>query len=147
MTRPEPLPDTWFARDLLVLREVARRVEADESLQTSDIADALGLDPKVVGRAGTRLKEDGYVKGGEAMGAGVIRFFDVTAKGRREVGQWPSPDAVDRLISALERAIDDASDDDKRSRLRRLAESVKDAPREVVTSILAAAIGSGLGFS
>ncbi len=147
MTRPEPLPDTWYTRDLLVLREVARRAEAGEPLNATAVANALGLDERTIGRAGTRLLEAGYITGTEAFGAGVVLFGDVTASGRREVGQWPNADAVDRLITALEQAIEQTTDDDKRSRLRRLTDSVKDAPREVVTSVLAAAIGSGLGFS
>jgi Mn-dependent DtxR family transcriptional regulator len=136
VTRPQPLPDTWYSRDFLVLHEVARRVEADESLQASDIAEALGMDPKIVGKAGTRLKEDGYLIGAEAMGHGVIRFFDVTAKGRREVGMWPSPDvAADRLLAALQAAVANAPTEEAKGKARRALDAVTSAGRDFLVDV------------
>lgn len=141
VTRPEPLADTWYARDFLILREVARRIEAGESLQTSDIAETLGIDPRVAGKAGSRLKEDGFVKGGEAMGRGVIRFIDVTARGRREVGQWPSPDtAADRLMAALEQAIDRAPEGEQKTRLQKIRDGFLGAGRDLIVDIASGVI-------
>ncbi|MCA0143765.1 hypothetical protein [Blastococcus sp. LR1] len=146
MTRPEPLPDTWFSRDFLILREVARRVEAGESLQATDVAQALDMDPRVVGKAGFRLKEDGFLKGGEAMGRGVIRFIDVTAQGRREVGQWPSADvAADRLMAALEQAIVNAPDEEQRTRLQKVRDGLTKAGRDVIVGIATGVATGQLG--
>lgn len=141
MTRPEPLPDTWYSRDFLVLREVARRIEAAESLQTGAIAETLGMDPKVAGRAGSRLKEDGFVKGGESTGAGVTRFTDLTAKGRREVGQWPSPDAAaDRLLAALDAAIAKAPEGEQKGRLQKAREALGGMTRDLFVDLVGGAI-------
>lgn len=93
------------------------------------------MEPKVAGKAGSRLKEDGYLTGGEAMGAGVIRFFDVTAKGRREVGLWPSPEtAADRLMAALEQAIEQAEGEQK-TRLQKVRDGLAKAGRDVIIGI------------
>ncbi len=136
MTRPQPLPDTWYSRDFLVLREVARRVESGESLQAGDIARELGMDWLVVGKAGSRLKDDGYLTAGEAMGRGVTRFIDVTAKGRREVGQWPNPDvAADRLVAALQAAVEKAPTEEAKGKARRALEAVTGAGRDFLIDV------------
>ena len=141
VTRPEPLPDTWYTRDFLVLREVGRRVEAGEPLGVDDIATALGLARDVVGKAGSRLKEEGYLKAGEAMGIGAVRFFDLTAKGRREVGQWPSAEtAADRLIAVLEQRIMSAPNDEERTRWQKLRDGFLGAGRDVVVDITSAVL-------
>ena len=59
MTRPEPLPDTWYSRDLLVLRELARCLEAVEPTDIEAIAEALDMDTGLFVSAGRRLLEAG----------------------------------------------------------------------------------------
>jgi hypothetical protein len=130
VTRPEPLPDTWYARDFLVLREVARRAEAGESLLRDDIAEALGMEARVVGKARSRLKEDGLLDGREGAGEEVLLFGDLTGKGRRAVGQWPSPDiAADRLLAALESTIVRAPEGEQKTRLQKIRDGFASAGR------------------
>jgi hypothetical protein len=147
VTRPEPLPDTWYSRELPVLREVARLAEqGDINVAADVIAQALGMPQSVVARAGVLLEEDGYLADIiTAWGTGAIRFGKVTPKGRREVGQWPSPDAAaDRLMAALEQAIDDAEGEQK-TRLQKVRDGLAKAGRDVVIGIASGVATGQLG--
>lgn len=136
MTRPEPLPDIWYHRDLLVLREVARRVETGDDLDIDAVADSLAMDPDTVASAGERLEEDGYLADSIKVDIGVIRFHRVTAKGRREVGQWPSPEiAADRLVAALQAAVDDAPEGPEKTRRQKVMEAVTGMGREFIVGV------------
>ena len=104
MTRPESLPDQWFSRDALVLREVARALGADLGARpaAADIADALGMAPATVEGVGVLLRDAGFVDGIDTAEGGIVLFTALTPKGRREVGLWPSPDtAADRLLASV----------------------------------------------
>lgn len=144
----DSLPDIWFSRDLPILREVARRVEAgDESLDAKEIATTLGMDRKTVEDAGMRLEEDGYLADGvSAMGTGILRFERVTAKGRREVGQWPNADVVaDRLLAALQAAVDQAPEGPEKTKRRQVLEVVAAAGRDFAVQLGAMLVAQRIG--
>ena len=138
MTCPEPLPDTWYSRELPVLREVARLAElGDIDVSVDVLAQALNMPQPVIGRAGTLLEEDGYLADtSTAFGTGLVRFGRVTPKGRREVGQWPSPDiAADRLLAALEAAVTNAPTEEDRSKARRVLDAFTSAGRDLLVDV------------
>jgi hypothetical protein len=94
------------------------------------------MDPAIVGKAGTRLLEAGYLTGTEAAGMGVILFGDLTSQGRREVGQWPSPDAAaDRLLAALDAAIEKSPEGDQKGRLQRAREALGGMTRDLLVDV------------
>lgn len=119
---------TWADRDLPLLRESVRRIDAGEEWpRMSDIADSCGLDHVQAEVGFDALAEDGYlVIKGRAMG-GVLNgnVSQVTGKARREVGAWPSAEGVvDQLVAALEAAADAETEPERKSRLRSAAETL-----------------------
>jgi hypothetical protein len=148
VTRPEPLPDIWFSRDLPVLREVARRLEEqpDVGFNVVDVADTLQLTFEVAARAGQRLKDDGYLDGMESAEHGVIGFTNLTAKGLREVGQWPSPDtAADRLLAALEAAVEKAPTEEAKSHAKRILDGFRSAGRDFLVDVASGVVTGQIG--
>jgi hypothetical protein len=148
VTRPEPLPDQWYSRDLLVLREVARAFAADPQAtpEAEDIAETLGLDEDLVGLIGESLKDAGYVDGISTASDGIIIFTKITPVGRREVGLWPSPEAAaDRLLAALDEAIERAPEGEQRTRLQQARGALGKLTRDVLVGVASGAITGGLG--
>ncbi|WP_369132025.1 hypothetical protein [Modestobacter sp. I12A-02662] len=123
-------------------------MEEGEPLSSRDVAAALGLDVAVVGRVGRRLADDGLLTS-ISMGLAsstIAVFTEVTAKGRREVGQWPSPDvAADRLMAALDQAIERAPEGEQRTWLQKARSGLVGAGRDVVVDLTAAIISRQVG--
>jgi DNA-binding transcriptional MocR family regulator len=118
---------TWADRDLPLLRESVRRIDAGEEWPgMREIATSCGIDFGQAEVAFEALEEDGYlVIGGRAMGAlnGSVR--QVTGKARREVGAWPSAEGVvDQLVVALTAAADAETEPERKSRLREAADTL-----------------------
>jgi len=140
VTRPEPLPDTWYSRDFLVLLEVARRFADDPTtsrVEAGDIADTLGLDHAMVCAIGGTLRDAGFVDGiGVDQVPGLIIFTHLTPTGRREVGMWPSPEvAADRLLAALDAAIANAPTEEAKGKARRVLDAFTSAGRDLLVDV------------
>jgi hypothetical protein len=147
MVTGKPLPDVWADRDFPVLVEVARRIDGGQS-SVRIIADDLGMEVDDVARAGAALARRGLLATEGVDQRPVLFLHDLSGTAYLMTGLHPDgDDAVSRLISALEQAIERTSDEGKRGRLRRLADSFKDAPREVVGAVIASAIGTGVGIT
>jgi hypothetical protein len=57
------------------------------------------------------------------------------------VGLWPTPDtAADRLLAALGQAADRATDPEQKTRLRRTAELLRDAGRDITVGVATAVL-------
>lgn len=138
----EPLPDLWHSCDLPVLREAARRLTSRHApIPLDEIEQALELTEKQVSQSARRLGTGEYVKISEGLG-GVTHFNGLSAKGLREVGNWPTPEtALDRMIAALEAIAKntDAPEDD-RTRARKALDGLAEAGRHIGLSVAAAAI-------
>jgi hypothetical protein len=67
--------------------------------------------------------------------------------GARAVGVWPSGDAADAFVAALEAAIERAEKPDERSRLEGLLDAFRAVPAGVMTQVAAAALmrAGGIG--
>jgi hypothetical protein len=138
VTRPEPLPDQYFSRDLLVLREIAERFAIDLYSQprAQDIAESLGMGWELVADIGTVLKDAGFVDGIDTDQTGIIIFTKLTPQGRREVGLWPSPDSMaDRLLPALGAAIARTPEGGDKTRLERARNAFLGMTREIVVGV------------
>jgi hypothetical protein len=108
-----PLPDQWTTRDLPVLRRAAQILEVDggDEVRSEGIAADLDLSEDAALRSLLALQDAGYVIGvnADSYGGRYVMVTDLTERGRRAVGIWPSEDIVDALITALERAADEAT--------------------------------------
>ncbi len=138
--------ETWYSRALPILGAV-RDVEAtDDSyvFQIGDLADRTGLDPRQVVVEVERLIEGGYLSGklGGPMSGGDVRPWHVSnarlaPAGARVVGLWPSSDPYEALLALLERRLAEAPDEDTRSRLRKVRDTITGLGRDVGSNLLA----------
>jgi hypothetical protein len=118
---------TWADRDLPLLRESVRRIDAGEEWPPMrEIATSCGIDFGQAEVAFDALEEDSYlVIGGRASGLLNGNVSQVTGKARREVGAWPTAEGVvDQLVVALAEAADAETEPERKSRLREAAETL-----------------------
>jgi hypothetical protein len=93
----------------------------------------------------------GYLAGQtiDGLGAGTVDFFatELTERGRRAVGLWPSGESADALVEALRQAEELTDDPKERTLIRRSAGAIGSVSREVLVDGVAAVVArrSGLG--
>jgi hypothetical protein len=148
VTRPEPLDDQYFTRDLLVLHEVARAFANDLRARpyARDVAAQLDMDEDTVMAIGGALRSAGFVDGVESDRPGLLMFTELTPAGRREVGLWPSVESLaDRLQTALEAAVEKAPDEATKHLGRRALEAFGAAGRDFAVNVSAAIVSRQLG--
>lgn len=141
-SRPgEPLADTW-ARDVQVLREVARLLEFGHSIvDGGQLLDATGLDEADLERALRALDAGEYVTVTMAAGTRHWMVRGLTASARREIGLWPSPEiGVDRLFAALKNLAETAPDEPSRSKGKAALAQLGGLSRDTLASIIATVI-------
>lgn len=140
------MEDTWFSRELPVLRATVELFDDPErhSVNIDTLAEATGFDIETVQRALSRLNqaEPPYLKGAGAWQLGYpVKLLGVTERALRDAGQWPTPENLaDRLIAGLEQAAEAETDPAKKTRLRRAAEAVGGVGRDLFVEITAAAV-------
>jgi hypothetical protein len=132
----ELLPDTWSSRDLPVLVEVARHFDrSTDPLNAWQVAQATGLTAEDVTKAGRALASDDLVEIEIDMD-GSADFRGISGEARRLTGLWPSPEvAADRLLAALEQAIERAQTPEQRSHLQRALDGILRAGRDVAVGV------------
>ena len=108
-------------------REIA---EAAELTEHQVVAVPLALSP---GHLTTTVSR--------TLGGGLpfVAAMTLTERGRRAVGLWPAEGGVEALVYALERAAEQASTTEQRSRLETAARAVAGVGRDVMVEVLAAA--------
>lgn len=130
-----------------MLSAIVRMMDDPNARPSGDqIAGATGFSKDDVAR-GLNALDGEYLSLRKAMSGGdpgPWRVMAITAEARRAVGQWPTPENVaDRLLAALEQAADEATDEERKSRLRRAAESMRNLGRDVLPEVIANAITKG----
>ena len=144
--RPTPLNDRWHSRDFPVLVEAARLIDQADELHIATIAHTLGIDADEVKRALSALKQAGYLQDGRitlapsrlagpSLAAPTPTSIELTERGRRAVGIWPSGQAADSLVDALRQAEDLVTDPEEKTLLRRAAGAMGSVSREVLTDV------------
>lgn len=138
--------DTWFSRDLPVLRaiaEISERLHGDP-VDGDEIVSATGLGQSQVAAA-VRALEDSYLKGSTAWtsdwdaGTPIVRGINSAA--RRELGMWPTPGAVaDRVLDEVEHRIETAGTPEERSRWVKVRDAVGGASRDLLVDVMGAVI-------
>jgi DNA-binding transcriptional MocR family regulator len=134
---PEP---TWTNVEAPILAAIADRTPKPGKMGPSldDVALATGLDPETVTVALDRLKDAGYVTGLihlRAKGPAIVNL-QLTERGLRAAGVWPSDDPFEDLVRVLNDQINREPDQERASRLRRLLSAVVDAGRDVGVGVL-----------
>jgi hypothetical protein len=140
------MDDTWGARDLPVLAALVEHFDDPDAIpwRLPDVESATGLDAGEVVRALAALDhaEPPYLESisHEELAYPTI-LTGITERARREVGAWPTPEAlVDRLVAALSEAADSESDPEQKSKLRQAAQWLGGALRDVTTQVVAGAV-------
>jgi hypothetical protein len=136
------MEESWTTRDLRVLDALVRRFEerggAATPIDGHQLADQLGMLPEQVLLAVEALRPtyvDAQILAHPGADAYIVR--GVTDEGRRAVGQWPTPEGiVDRLVQGLLDAADQELDEQKRSRLRSIAEGLRGFARDVAVGVI-----------
>jgi hypothetical protein len=133
------IESTWESRDLPVLETVVRYIDKHAGSrypQVFDVAEITGLHMTEVLRALQAL-DPTYVELRPVGHAEHWVVARVTDEARRAVGQWPTPEGiVDRLIQGLLDAADQEPDEQKRSRLRSIAEGLRGFARDVAVGVI-----------
>lgn len=144
----DTLTDLWTTRDLPILRHVAHRIEVDDAdeVRPEAVATALDVDKDRTLRSLITLQESGFIAGirADTLGGKYIMVTDLTERGRRAVGIWPSDEGVDALVQALRQAAEATSDPEERNALRKAAAAVLGVGRDVMTDVLGAVIAKSM---
>ncbi|MGE5136762.1 MAG: hypothetical protein ACM32E_28180 [Gemmatimonadota bacterium] len=141
------MEDTWWSRDLPVLDATVKLFQRQDFVEVGELARATGFEVTDVAQA---LLDMRYVYVSEIQSMGPKDQWcitGVTAKARRAVGQWPTPEnVVARLAEAFTAAAEQEPDSERRSKLRAvggfLAETGKDFAAEVVAKVIGQHTGS-----
>jgi hypothetical protein len=132
--------EKWLSRDLLILEEVVTR-EGNRNVSLHDLCTVLEMDPDEV-KLGIRALADGRyltalpVEVEEEWLPADYDDIRPLERGRRAVGQWPRENTYENFLETIERAIDEESDEDKRTGLQKLRDSVVAAGRSVGSGLL-----------
>ncbi len=137
------LDDVCYSRDLPVLVEVARRVDAGEDLVGHVVvADATGLSPEDVCLAARSLGRKGLVVY-DVDYEGAVDFRDVTGQAYTLTGLHPSgEDERDALVALLKQAADSEPDPEEKGRLRTAAPALGDLSGKAAAGVLIAFINA-----
>lgn len=98
-----------------------------------------------------RLEQAGLVRGSHDRGTGSTPpapyEVELTAEGRRAVGQWPTAEAtLDLLVAALRSAASAASSEHDRSKLAKAADTMQDVTKSTAVALVVAALKAALGL-
>jgi hypothetical protein len=140
-----PLADAWFARDLPVLRAIARLVDGPEfggAPYLGQVVPASGLPKAEVTAAARALLSAGYVEALTNYAGEIVRFTGISAEARRLAGLWPTPQGEwERLVEQLAVRAENAPTDVERQRWQALAEAAGALGNDDGALLMAALIG------
>ena len=127
MTTPLPLADTWFTRDLPVLRAIVRLIDEPphgSAPYLGAVAPASGLPKPQVVSAANALATAGYVEVLTNHAGEIVRFTAVSGEARRLTGLWPTPQSEwDRLVQQAQARAAGAMTDVERDRWQAFADA------------------------
>jgi hypothetical protein len=140
-----PLPDVWFARDLPVLRAIARLVDAPAhggAPYLGQVVPASGMAKADVVAAARSLMSAGYVEALTNYAGEIVRFTGISPEARRLAGLWPTPQGEwERLREQLTARARNAPTDVERQRWRILADAAAALGDDDGALLMAALIG------
>ncbi|RZU32283.1 hypothetical protein [Blastococcus saxobsidens] len=147
---PQPsdglLSDTWFVRDLPVLRAIARLVDAPQHggspYLLGAVVPASGLPKADVVTAAKALATAGYIEPLTNHAGDIVRITGISAEARRLAGLWPTPQGEwERLLEQLTARAEKAPTDVERQRWRAFAEAAAAVGEHDGALLMSALIG------
>lgn len=143
---PAPLPDTWFTRDLPVLRAIARLVDAPEHggspYLLGAVVPASGLPKAEVVVAAKALASAGYIEPLTNHAGDIVRITAISAEARRLAGLWPTPQGEwDRLLEQLAARAERAPTEVERQRWRAFSDAAAAVGEHDGALLMSALIG------
>ena len=150
MTQQRPLsdtlPDTWFTRDLPVLRAIARLVDEPKHggspYLLGAVVPASGLPKAEVIAAAKALVAAGYAEVLTNHAGEIVRFTGISPEARRLAGLWPTPQGEwDRLLEQLTARAENAPTDVERQRWRAFADAAQAVGPDDGALLMSALIG------
>jgi hypothetical protein len=141
-----PLPDTWFTRDLPVLRAIARLVDEGQHggspYLLGAVVPASGLPKADVVAAAKALAGQGFVDVLTNHAGEIVRCVGISPEARRLAGLWPTPQGEwERLLEQVRRRAEHAPTDVERQRWRSFAEAATAVGPDDGALLMAALIG------
>ena len=134
---------TWEDLAVPILAWVANH-EGASSIDTKVLAEELGVAKQLVDREAKRLRQAGYLDGGTNFG-GTIVLPELTERGLRSVGVWPSENSFDDMLAFLDSRIAAGADPEERSRLTAVREAVASLGRDLGVNLLSTYIATRMG--
>jgi DNA-binding MarR family transcriptional regulator len=118
------------------------------SMSDQELHAATGIDDADLMRSLRSLKEDDYIdavlvqpdQADYPVRAAGVRLLP---KGLRQAGLWPAEDFASAFMAALESAIGEETDPQRRSNLERLLNAAKTVGNMTLSAAIANAIGIG----
>lgn len=142
---PDLLPDSWFTRDLPVLRAVARLVDSPAhggAPYLGQVVPASGLPRPQVVAAVRGLVDTGYVAALTNVAGDVVRITGISGEARRLTGLWPTPQSEwERLGEQLAARAAGAATEVERDRWRALADAATAVGPDAGALLMSALIG------
>ncbi len=140
-----PLRDVWFARDLPVLRAIARLVDEPKyggAPYLGQVVPASGLQKAEVAAAARALMSAGYVEALTNYAGEIVRFTGISAEARRLAGLWPTPQGEwERLLEQLAARAENAPTDVERDRWRAFGDAAAAVGPDAGALLMSALIG------
>ena len=147
MTPPDaPLADTWFSRDLPVLRAVARLVDEPKHggapYLLGSVVPGSGLPKEQVVAAAKALAAAGYIEPLTNHAGDIVRITGISAEARRLAGLWPTPQGEwERLLEQAQTRAERAPTDVERERWRAFAEAARAVGPDAGALLMQALVG------
>ncbi|KQP26179.1 hypothetical protein [Aeromicrobium sp. Leaf272] len=156
----KPLPDTWYSRELPVLRYIVSQSESERPRISAGwmsmevrAADGSNFGIDGVVRALRALERDSLIQmqwfenspNSPTVGVMDSYVIDFSAEAYRIVGQWPNPEsAADRMIAALEQIAEDGTEDEK-TRAQKILAAFAGAGQQIAVGVATAMITGRTG--
>jgi hypothetical protein len=147
VTAPDrPLPDTWFRRDLPVLRAIARLVDEPKHggapYLLGSVVPGSGLPKEQVVAAAKALAVAGYIQPLTNHAGDIVRITGISAEARRLAGLWPTPQSEwERLVEQLTARAANAPTDVERTRWQAFADAAAAVGPDDGALLMSALIG------
>lgn len=128
----------WDRREAVILAALAEMDRrGDMPPETQTVVVATGLGEGEAARGLLALREAEYISGRD-VGAelmGFMYYIQLTERGRRATGLWPSDDSATAFLALIEARIAETIDPEERSRWQRLREAVTNLGTESVKQL------------
>lgn len=137
----------WTRRDLPLLRATLDAEQAHGAATLDFYREVTDLSDAETCRGLETLEAAGKLSGPMRKGDGRLLAvrMNLTAEGYVAIGEWPS-DPFTAMETAIQHLLENAADDDERSRLRKFLEAVRGAGKQVVMSVITEAAKHGMGL-